>query len=107
MRRRVVAHIPPAVADRELKLGPGGLRDVEFAVQLLQLVHGRGDESLGTGATLAALPALRDGGYVGRDDALSLADAYVFLRTTEHRLQLRRLHRTHLVPDDEAQLSWL
>ncbi len=46
MRRRVVEHIPASVADRELKLGPGGLRDVEFAVQLLQLVHGRGDESL-------------------------------------------------------------
>ncbi|HEY8302497.1 MAG TPA: bifunctional [glutamine synthetase] adenylyltransferase/[glutamine synthetase]-adenylyl-L-tyrosine phosphorylase [Jatrophihabitans sp.] len=107
MRRRVVAHLPSEVADRELKLGPGGLRDVEFAVQLLQLVHGRGDESLRTGATIAALRALRDGGYVGRDDALSLADAYVFLRTTEHRLQLRRLHRTHLVPDDAAQLSWL
>ena len=107
MRRRVIAHLPAQVADRELKLGPGGLRDVEFAVQLLQLVHGRGDESLRAGATLAALRALRDGGYVGRDDALSLADAYAFLRTTEHRLQLRRLHRTHLVPDDAEQLSWL
>jgi [glutamine synthetase] adenylyltransferase / [glutamine synthetase]-adenylyl-L-tyrosine phosphorylase len=107
MRRRVVAHLPNAVADREIKLGPGGLRDVEFAVQLLQLVHGRGDESLRVGATLDGLRALRDGGYVGRDDALSLADAYVFLRTTEHRLQLRRLQRTHLVPDDPAQLQWL
>ncbi|HEY2299038.1 MAG TPA: bifunctional [glutamine synthetase] adenylyltransferase/[glutamine synthetase]-adenylyl-L-tyrosine phosphorylase [Jatrophihabitans sp.] len=107
MRRRVVAHIPPAVADREIKLGPGGLRDVEFAVQLLQLVHGRGDETLRVGATLHALDALRDGGYVGRDDALSLSDAYVFLRATEHRLQLRRLRRTHLVPDDPEQLTWL
>ena len=72
MRRRVVAHIPADVAERELKLGPGGLRDVEFAVQLLQLVHGRGDEVLRVAATLPALDALRDGGYVGRDDALSL-----------------------------------
>ena len=107
MRRRVVAHIPSAVAHRELKLGRGGLRDVEFAVQLLQLVHGRGDDALHLGGTLPALDALRDGGYVGRDDALSLADAYTFLRATEHRLQLRRLQRTHLVPDDPAQLTWL
>ncbi|HZZ97677.1 MAG TPA: bifunctional [glutamine synthetase] adenylyltransferase/[glutamine synthetase]-adenylyl-L-tyrosine phosphorylase [Jatrophihabitantaceae bacterium] len=107
MRRRVIAHIPTAIAEREIKLGPGGLRDVEFAVQLLQLVHGRGDESLRARATLPALDALRDGGYVGRDDALSLADAYTFLRATEHRLQLRKLRRTHVVPDDAAQQTQL
>ncbi|MCW2497175.1 bifunctional [glutamine synthetase] adenylyltransferase/[glutamine synthetase]-adenylyl-L-tyrosine phosphorylase [Jatrophihabitans sp.] len=107
MRRRVIEHIPQAMAERELKLGRGGLRDVEFAVQLLQLVHGRGDESLRVAGTLPALEALRDGGYVGRDDAVSLSDAYVFLRTTEHRLQLQRLRRTHLIPDDPAQLAWL
>jgi glutamate-ammonia-ligase adenylyltransferase len=107
MRRRVVAHIPAAIAQREIKLGEGGLRDVEFAVQLLQLVHGRGDESLQVGGTLAALEALRDGGYVGRDDALSLDHAYRFLRITEHRLQLRQLRRTHLVPDTDADLQFL
>ncbi len=107
MRRRVIANLPRAVAEREIKLGRGGLRDVEFAVQLLQLVHGRGDEALRVSATLAGLDALRDGGYVGRDDAVSLIDAYRFLRETEHRLQLRRLRRTHVVPDDPAVLSWL
>ena len=61
MRRRVEDNIPPAQADRELKLGRGGLRDVEFAVQLLQLVHGRADESLRVGGTLPALRALRRG----------------------------------------------
>ena len=100
MRRRVVDHVPADIIDREIKLGPGGLRDVEFAVQLLQLVHGRADESLRVRATLPALAALRDGGFVGRDDAVSLADAYEFLRATEHRVQLMRLRRTHLVPDD-------
>ncbi len=85
MRRRVIENIPADILPREIKLGPGGLRDVEFAVQLLQLVHGRGDESLHVNNTLAGLAALRDGGYVGRDDALSLADAYEFLRATEHR----------------------
>nr|WSY55438.1 bifunctional [glutamine synthetase] adenylyltransferase/[glutamine synthetase]-adenylyl-L-tyrosine phosphorylase [Streptomyces sp. NBC_00886] len=102
MRRRVVENIPAAEIERELKLAPGGLRDVEFAVQLLQLVHGRADTSLRSGSTLTALQALAAGGYVGREDATRLDDAYRFLRTMEHRIQLYRLRRTHLVPVDEA-----
>ncbi|MGW7612104.1 bifunctional [glutamine synthetase] adenylyltransferase/[glutamine synthetase]-adenylyl-L-tyrosine phosphorylase [Streptomyces sp. NPDC054766] len=104
MRRRVVENIPAAQIERELKLGPGGLRDVEFAVQLLQLVHGRADTSLRSGTTLDALKALAAGGYVGRADAVQLDDAYRFLRSMEHRIQLFRLRRTHLVPEDEADL---
>ena len=107
MRRRVLDNIPPAQAERELKLGRGGLRDVEFAVQLLQLVHGRVDVRLRVGGTLPALHALRAGGYVGRDDADTLIASYRFLRTVEHRLQLLRLRRTHLLPTDEQQLRWL
>ncbi|MBP2402521.1 bifunctional [glutamine synthetase] adenylyltransferase/[glutamine synthetase]-adenylyl-L-tyrosine phosphorylase [Streptomyces syringium] len=107
MRRRVVASIPATQIDRELKLGPGGLRDVEFAVQLLQLVHGRGDATLRGGSTLGALAALAAGGYVGRADAASLDAAYRFLRTMEHRIQLYRLRRTHLVPEEEADLRRL
>ncbi|MEV0242863.1 bifunctional [glutamine synthetase] adenylyltransferase/[glutamine synthetase]-adenylyl-L-tyrosine phosphorylase [Streptomyces sp. NPDC050674] len=104
MRRRVVENIPAAEVDRQLKLGPGGLRDVEFAVQLLQLVHGRADTSLRSGTTLDALEALAAGGYVGRSDAAQLDEAYRFLRSMEHRIQLFRLRRTHLVPQDEAEL---
>jgi [glutamine synthetase] adenylyltransferase / [glutamine synthetase]-adenylyl-L-tyrosine phosphorylase len=104
MRRRVVASLPPDEAGRELKLGPGGLRDIEFTVQLLQLVHGRGDESLRELATLPALAALAAGGYVGRSDAAAMAAAYRFLRRVEHLLQLRRLRRTHLLPEDPAVL---
>ncbi|MER7562873.1 bifunctional [glutamine synthetase] adenylyltransferase/[glutamine synthetase]-adenylyl-L-tyrosine phosphorylase [Streptomyces sp. NPDC097941] len=107
MRRRVVENIPVAELDRQLKLGPGGLRDVEFAVQLLQLVHGREDGSLRSGTTLDALQALAAGGYVGRADAAQLDDAYRFLRSMEHRIQLYRLRRTHLVPEDEADLRRL
>jgi glutamate-ammonia-ligase adenylyltransferase len=107
MRRRVEETLPAAEADRELKLGPGGLRDVEFAVQLLQLVHGRADASLRSVTTLSALDALADGGYVGREDAARLATAYRFLRSVEHRLQLYRLRRTHLLPDDEPSLRRL
>ncbi|WP_432059146.1 bifunctional [glutamine synthetase] adenylyltransferase/[glutamine synthetase]-adenylyl-L-tyrosine phosphorylase [Streptomyces sp. S1] len=107
MRRRVVDNIPAAQIDRELKLGPGGLRDVEFAVQLLQLVHGRSDATLHSGATLDALAALAAGGYVGRADAAQLDEAYRFLRAMEHRIQLYRLRRTHLVPEDETDLRRL
>ncbi|MEW2388304.1 bifunctional [glutamine synthetase] adenylyltransferase/[glutamine synthetase]-adenylyl-L-tyrosine phosphorylase [Streptomyces venezuelae] len=104
MRRRVVENIPVGEVDRELKLGPGGLRDVEFAVQMLQLVHGRSDRSIRSGSTLVALQALGAGGYVGRVDAAQLDDAYRFLRSLEHRIQLYKLRRTHLVPEDDADL---
>ncbi len=109
MRRRVEALVPADVRDREIKLGTGGLRDVEFAVQLLQLVHGRTDDSLHVSSTLEALAALGSGGYVGRDDAANLTASYEFLRLLEHRLQLQRLKRTHMLPapDDDEALRWL
>jgi len=104
MRRRVIGTLPAAVAGRQLKLGPGGLRDIEFAVQLLQLVHGRLDESLREPATLPALAMLAAGNYVGHQDAAELAGAYRFLRQVEHLLQLRNLRRTHTMPDDPKVL---
>ena len=107
MRRRVIDTLPKNMAGRELKLGPGGLRDIEFAVQLLQLVHGRDDDRLRVPATLPALAALADGGYVGRADAEDLAQAYRFLRQTEHLLQLYQLRRTHTLPTDPAVLRRL
>ena len=70
-------------------------------------MHGRADEALRSGGTIPALEALKDGGYVGRDDAATLIASYRFLRTVEHRLQLLRLRRTHLLPTDEQQLRWL
>ena len=99
MRRRVVEHIPAKEADRQLKLGRGGLRDVEFSVQLLQLVHGRTDSRLRAPGTLVALEALTAHGYIGRDDGAELDRAYRFLRVLEHRLQLQRLARTHVLPE--------
>ena len=80
MRRRVEEHIPAGVAEREIKLGPGGLRDIEFSVQLLQMVHGRSDVMLRSAATLPSLEGLATWGYVGRADASSLTEAYMFLR---------------------------
>ena len=107
MRRRVEENVPPAEADRQIKLGRGGLRDVEFTVQLLQLVHGRVDPSIRSANTLSALSALSAAGYVGRDHAAELASCYRFLRLLEHRIQLFRMRRTHLMPTAEADLSRL
>ena len=83
---------------RELKRGPGGIRDVEFAVQLLQLVHGRLDPAIRARATLDALAELAGAGYVSRDDAAALTEHYRFLRIVEHRLQLVEHEQTHAVP---------
>ncbi|SDZ05102.1 glutamate-ammonia-ligase adenylyltransferase [Micromonospora pattaloongensis] len=107
MRRKIIDNIPPRELEREIKRGPGGLRDIEFAVQLLQLVHGRIDESLRVPGTLPALRALVDGGYVGRADGEALLGGYRFLRAVEHRLQLQALRRTHTVPADPGGLRWL
>ena len=104
MRLRVEDNIPRGQVDRELKLGPGGLRDVEFTVQLLQLVHGRTDESVRRRDTVGALSALSAGGYIGRAQARELTRCYCFLRTVEHRAQLARMRRTHLIPTAERGL---
>ncbi|MDO5683010.1 MAG: bifunctional [glutamine synthetase] adenylyltransferase/[glutamine synthetase]-adenylyl-L-tyrosine phosphorylase, partial [Propionibacteriaceae bacterium] len=104
MRRRVIDHIPAKEQGRELKLGEGGLRDVEFSVQLLQLVHGRTDERIRTSSTLPGLTALVAAGYVGRVDGAELGEAYRFIRVLEHRTQLFRLRRTHVLPTAEGDL---
>jgi len=91
-----------AGAGDEVKRGVGGIRDVEFAVQLLQLVHGRADPGLRTANTLEALSRLGEGGYVRAEDAAGLADAYRWLRDVEHRLQLYDLRQTHTLPDDAS-----
>ncbi|QLD12972.1 bifunctional [glutamine synthetase] adenylyltransferase/[glutamine synthetase]-adenylyl-L-tyrosine phosphorylase [Microbacterium oleivorans] len=107
MRERVTEHIPPAEVARQLKLGPGGIRDIEFTVQLLQLVHGSTDERIRDRSTLDALDALVSQGYIGREDAARFALDYRRLRVLEHRLQLRDLRRTHLMPEDGAALRVL
>ncbi len=107
MRERVTEHIPAGEVDVQLKLGPGGLRDIEFTVQLLQLVHGASDPAIRQGGTLPALAALAEHGYVGREEAAEFSRDYRILRVLEHRLQLERLRRTHLMPRDEASLRVL
>jgi glutamate-ammonia-ligase adenylyltransferase len=90
------------IAGREIKRSPGGIRDVEFAVQLLQLVHGHHDPAVRQTSTLGALAELATAGYVSHEDGAVLADAYRFLRTVEHRLQLVEEEQTHAVPTDAA-----
>jgi len=107
MRGRVTDNIPSDEVDRQLKLGPGGLRDIEFTVQLLQLVHGQLDDSVRERATLTALTALASAGYIGRAEGEEFAEEYRLLRVLEHRLQLHRLSRTHLMPSDKEQLRVL
>ena len=107
MRQRVERNVPAKDADRQLKLGRGGLRDVEFSVQLLQLVHGRSDVMLRSPTTLTALESLATWGYVGREDASGLAGAYRFLRTLEHRIQMHRMVRSHVVPREDEDLRRL
>lgn len=102
MRQRVTDHIPSEEVDAQIKLGPGGLRDIEFTVQLLQLVHGRIDQSIRIRDTLGALEALSNAGYIGRSDADRFASHYRFLRLLEHRIQLSSMRRTHLMPSDET-----
>lgn len=103
MRQRVESLIPASQRDLNMKLGRGGLRDVEFTVQMLQLVHGSEDESLRVRDTISALQALAQGGYVSRSQAALLAEHYRFERVLEHRQQMWSMHRTHLFPDLGAQ----
>ena len=107
MRERVTANIPLDEVDVQLKLGPGGLRDVEFTIQLLQLVHGQSDHEVRQRATLDALIALAERGYIGRVEAAEFGRDYRFLRLLEHRIQLSRLRRTHLIPRDPDSLRAL
>ena len=90
----------------DIKRSPGGIRDVEFSVQLLQLVHGRADPELRSPGTLPAISALTVGGYVRQDDADALADSYSFLRNVEHRLQMWQMAQTHRLPADREQLAF-
>lgn len=99
MKRRVEDSIPLSMQNRELKLGKGGLRDIEFSVQLLQLVHGRIDEHLRVASTLDSIAVLTERAYLSRNDGANIAYTYEFLRILEHRLQLQNLRRTHTLPE--------
>lgn len=106
MKERVEQHalrsVRSARATRhDVKLGPGGIRDIEFSIQLLQLVHGGADPAVRSGNTLAATAALVEGGYIAEDDGAGLSVDYRWLRTVEHRIQLWQERQLHVLPADE------
>jgi glutamine synthetase adenylyltransferase len=86
--------------ETDLKNGWGGIRDVEFSVQALQLMLGGRLPRLRTPATLDALQRLKHTRILAPDETRALQDAYIFLRTAEHRLQLQFGHQTHLLPTE-------
>ena len=107
MRERVTEHIPAEEVPHQIKLGPGGIRDIEFTVQLLQLVHGLTDDQIRQRGTLDALEALVTEGYIGRPEAAAFSQNYRTLRVLEHRMQLKQLRRTHLMPAEPDDLRTL
>lgn len=99
--RALKARAEEGAHSSDIKRSRGGIRDIEFAVQLLQLVHGRVDTELRVTSTLEAIEALSRHGYIEEEEAERMIDAYVFLRDVEHRLQLHQLRQTHAIPQDQ------
>lgn len=108
MKSRAEAEVSrKGLSARELKRGPGGIRDIEFTVQLLQLVHGHLDPDLRGPNTLAMLTEMISAGYVDETDATQMANSYRLLRAVEHRLQLVDEQQVHTLPKDSASLDHL
>lgn len=108
MKARAEAEVArKGIDSREIKRGPGGIRDIEFTVQLLQLVHGHLDPDLRGATTLTMLAEMAREGYIDEDDGDRMAIAYRLLRTVEHRLQLVDEQQVHTIPDDELRLDHL
>ncbi|HEX2118214.1 MAG TPA: hypothetical protein VHF91_03455, partial [Acidimicrobiales bacterium] len=108
MKARAEAELAKkGLTDREVKRGRGGIRDIEFSIQLLQLVHGRHDPALRSPTTLEALAELGAGGYVDSADARALDHAYRLLRTVEHRLQLVAEQQVHTLPTSPEAMDRL
>ncbi|NOY87356.1 MAG: bifunctional [glutamate--ammonia ligase]-adenylyl-L-tyrosine phosphorylase/[glutamate--ammonia-ligase] adenylyltransferase [Deltaproteobacteria bacterium] len=102
---RQVSRAPPGVTD--IKLGRGGIREIEFLVQSLQLIHGGRNPAIREKNTLRALDRLMRNGFLTERDASTLRDAYIFLRTVEHRVQLVEERQIHTLPRDPEGLERL
>ncbi len=90
-----------------VKIGEGGIRDIEFAVQLLQMLVGGQHPSVRTGNTLEALQRLRREGFLTPEEAIILRESYCFLRMVEHRLQILYEQQTQKLPADPRQMELL
>lgn len=100
-RRALVA----GVEARDVKTGRGGIRDIEFTTQFLQLLHGAAQPEVRHHNTLAALERLHRAGCLSFDEETKLMQHYIWLRKLEHRLQLLADLQTHRLPDDEDELA--
>lgn len=105
--RALKARAEEEAGSNDIKRSRGGIRDIEFSVQILQLVHGRVDPALRVASTLEAISALNGHDFIENDEAERLTDAYRFLRDVEHRLQLRNLRQTQILPGDQEGKEWL
>jgi glutamate-ammonia-ligase adenylyltransferase len=106
--RRIKAMTEDRANPDDIKRAPGGIRDIEFTVQMLQLVHGRHDPSLRERSTLGALDALEAGEFITSGERAELETGYRFLRRLEHQIQLWDLRQTHRFPadvEDRARLA--
>jgi glutamate-ammonia-ligase adenylyltransferase len=103
MKARVAREHSRERLERNVKLGPGGIRDVEFVVQVLQLIHGGRDPRLRVRSTLEALRAIAAAGVVDPPEAEALAAAYSFLRDVEHKLQIVHERQTHSLPENPRE----
>jgi len=99
--------VGPEKLGRDVKLGRGGIREIEFIVQTLQLIHGARNPFLQEPSMLKALRALRELDLLPHDEVLALDNAYRFLRRVEHRLQIEAEQQTHTVPDEPEPLNRL
>jgi glutamate-ammonia-ligase adenylyltransferase len=93
--------------DRDLKLGAGGIREIEFFAQAHQLIYGGKNRALRVRGTLEALSALAREGIIPEEERFALAEAYAFLRSLEHRIQVHRERQTHALPQREEDLHRL
>jgi [glutamine synthetase] adenylyltransferase / [glutamine synthetase]-adenylyl-L-tyrosine phosphorylase len=100
LKAMVDAEVRRREREHDLKLGPGGIREIEFRVQLESIIRGGRDPSLRTGNTLELLTLLAERGVIAADEALALAEAYCYLRRLENRVQMYRDEQTHVLPDD-------
>ncbi|MGH7369868.1 MAG: bifunctional [glutamate--ammonia ligase]-adenylyl-L-tyrosine phosphorylase/[glutamate--ammonia-ligase] adenylyltransferase, partial [Candidatus Methylomirabilaceae bacterium] len=92
---------------RHVKLGYGGIREIEFIVQTFQILYGASDRWLRESNTVRALERLAERGYLTAEEHASLAKAYTFLRMVEHRLQILHHLQTHTLPEDQDELAKL
>jgi len=108
MKRQIHAHkghATIAVAGHNIKLGRGGIREIEFFVQTQQLIAGGRQFDMRGRGTLDMMARLAETGWITEEAATQLTEAYRFLRTVEHRLQMIRDEQTHTLPQDEAELE--